>query len=175
MHNIHITKLKCFSPKHYQRAILPNSPVLTEISRYAILHILTFRYPSVLPLLALIIALTSSTVAWLVWAGARVALVTNAGRRSSMCWDFYTRERERERERGREFEHFQAKLVRNGTSILTVKVIIFHELTSFPMSMLGTDLIIFPALSPTESGIKREGSDDSDRKLAITWASGTFI
>lgn len=45
-------------------------------------------------------------------------------------------------------------------------------LTSF-LSILGTDFIIFPALSPTESGMKREGSEDSERKLVRTWLCWT--
>lgn len=39
------------------------------------------------------------------------------------------------------------------------------RLTSF-LNMLGTDLIILPALSPTVSGMKRAGSEDSVKKLA---------
>ena len=73
----------------------------------------------------------------------------------------HRRERERERERERK------KLQSSNTYWSYITSSIF-SLTSFPISILGTDLIILPALSPTESGMKREGSEDSDRKLAIT-------
>ena len=115
-----------FENVHFLVKVVNRFTILLEFVKYWIMristiipvaHELTLRYPSVLALLVLIMATTSSTFAWLVIAGPRVAPATNAGRSSSMCWDFYTGERERE-EGGRERDkYFLAKLVSNSNLI----------------------------------------------------------